>query len=25
VLRADVAYSPDASPIGAYVAAGQMF
>jgi outer membrane protein assembly factor BamA len=25
VLRADVAYSPDASPVGAYVAAGQMF
>jgi outer membrane protein assembly factor BamA len=25
VLRGDVAYSPDASPIGAYVAAGQMF
>jgi hypothetical protein len=25
VLRADVAWSPDATPIGAYVAAGQMF
>ena len=25
VLRADVAYSPDASPVGGYVAAGQMF
>jgi hypothetical protein len=25
VLRADVAYSPDATPVSAYVAAGQMF
>jgi hypothetical protein len=25
VLRADIAYSPDASPVGGYVAAGQMF
>jgi surface antigen Omp85-like protein len=25
VLRADVAWSPDATPVGAYVAAGQMF
>jgi outer membrane translocation and assembly module TamA len=25
VLRADVAYSPDANPVGGYVAAGQMF
>jgi hemolysin activation/secretion protein len=25
VLRGDVAWSPDATPIGAYVAAGQMF
>jgi outer membrane protein assembly factor BamA len=25
VLRADVAWSPDATPIGAYVAAGEMF
>jgi hypothetical protein len=25
VLRADVAWSPDAAPIGAYVAAGEMF
>ncbi len=25
VLRADVAWSPDASPVGAYVAAGEMF
>jgi hemolysin activation/secretion protein len=25
VLRADVAWSPDANPVGAYVGAGQMF
>jgi outer membrane protein assembly factor BamA len=25
VLRADIAYSPDATPVGGYVAAGQMF
>jgi hypothetical protein len=25
VLRADVAWSKDANPIGAYLAAGQMF
>ena len=25
VMRADVAWAPDATPVGAYVAAGQMF
>jgi hypothetical protein len=25
VVRADVAWSPDATPIGAYFAAGQIF
>jgi hypothetical protein len=25
VLRADLAWSPDATPIGAYVTAGEMF
>jgi len=25
VVRADIAWSPDARPVGAYVGAGQMF